>query len=624
MAWIRLQSRRRVAVALGVLILGAGALLGSSLRWGERRHDPLQPGLAAYKARDWPAAEQVARERLRTHRDDGEAQRLLARSLFRQGRDRPAATIQARLPGDLLTAEDYFLRGQAAVRMGQKEYGILLWRQALGKDNNHVETLEALEQIFLRLDLLNEAAHAAERLAIQPEWAERGHLMLGRIRAEQSDLAGAAKALERALARLDNWHGADRPDHVAKHLARLLLRTGRPDEARQVLNQFTGSADDPEDRWLLGRCDLQQRMANGAAISSSARPYREEHPLEPEPAPFVGEGRCRECHKAIFQAQHRSRHARTFFRKDQLSSLSVPERPVPDPDKPAVTHAFARGGGRLTAQTRVEDRVFETIVDYAFGSGDRGLTLVGHDREGRPFEFRLSGYAGSVGWDVTSGQPRGTDQPELFQGMRITADAVRRCLVCHTTNAHAITTGSGPESADIAIGCERCHGPGGHHLKAVEAHADDLAIARPTLADAPAIVALCSQCHSPRDPELPMTPGTAESVRFQGTTFTWSRCYTEGRKTFHCVTCHDPHRDVETSAVYYEARCLDCHSAPEGNSRQTDSDSHRPGRFRAVSGSSCPVRPDGGCINCHMPRVTIPMAHAAFTDHYIRVHPAKR
>jgi hypothetical protein len=120
--------------------------------------------------------------RLRSRREDPGALRLLARSLFRQGRDQPAATIQARLPDRLITAEDYFLRGQAAVRMGQKEYGILLWRQALGRDNNHIETLIALEQTFLRLDLLNEAARAAERLAALPGWAARGDLMLGRIR----------------------------------------------------------------------------------------------------------------------------------------------------------------------------------------------------------------------------------------------------------------------------------------------------------------------------------------------------------------------------------------------------------------------------------------------------------
>src|SRR5262249_28107128 len=149
---------------------------------------------------------------------------------------------------------------------------------------------ESLEQVFLRLDLLNEAARAAERLATLPGWEARGNLMMGRIRAEQSDPAGAAEALKLALTRPDEWHGADRPDRVGKQLARFLLRTGRPDEAREVLRRFAGSADDPEGRWLLDRCDLQQGMATDSAISASTRSYRGQHPLEPEPAPFIGEG----------------------------------------------------------------------------------------------------------------------------------------------------------------------------------------------------------------------------------------------------------------------------------------------------------------------------------------------
>ncbi len=624
MTSIRLVRRLRATGVLIALILGIGALLGWSRLHDARRTDPLQPGIAAYENHDWAAAEKAARERLKARGNDAEALRLLARSLFRQGRDQPAATIQARLPDRLVAAEDFFLRGQAAVRMGQKEYGILLWRQALGKDNDHVETLVALEQTFLRLDLLNEAARAAERLAAQPGWEARGDLMLGRIRAEQSDPAGAAEAFERALARSDQWHEADRPDRVRKQLARLLLRIGRPDRARDALGPLAGSADDPEACWLLSRCFLQQGTTTGSAISTAARTYREEHPLEPEPAPFVGEGRCRECHKTIFQAQHHSRHARTFFRKEQLAALRLPDRPVADPDDPAVTHDFDRDEGRLAVRTHVAEHVLRTIVDYAFGSGDRGLTLVGHDPEDRPFEVRLSRYADPVGWDVTSGQPRGTDQAALYQGMRITADAVRRCLVCHTTSAHAIMTGTGPESADAAIGCERCHGPGGHHLKVADAHPDDLAIARPTLASAPAIVALCSQCHSPRDPELPMTPGAAESVRFQGTTFTWSRCYTESRYSLDCVNCHNPHRDVETTPARYEARCLECHSGSRSTPQPPKGDDHRAVRSQSMRGSSCPVQPARGCIDCHMPKVTIPMAHAAFTDHNIRVHPEKR
>jgi hypothetical protein len=134
-----------------------------------------------------------------------------------------------------MAAEDYFLRGQAWVRIGEKEWGILLWRQALGRGVNHVETLVAMEQVFFELDLLNEAAWAAERLLAQPDWQARADLMLGRIRAEQSDPAGAAACLQRALAHPDQWYGADRPDRVRKQLSRLLLQTGRPVLARDAL-----------------------------------------------------------------------------------------------------------------------------------------------------------------------------------------------------------------------------------------------------------------------------------------------------------------------------------------------------------------------------------------------------
>ena len=488
---------------------------------------------------------------------------------------------------------------------------------------NHVETLAALEQVmFFGLDLLNEAARAPS--ACRPSRAGRrgAELMLGRVRAEQRDPAGAAEALRRALARPDEWHGADQPDRVAQ-AARALppAQTGRPDQARDALR--------PARR--LGR--RSRSLLAPQPMRPPAGDHHRRGPLGPGPfvsrgpppgaraGPVRRRGQCLKCHKAIFQTQHHSRHARTFVRKDTVRVAPGPRsarrrsrQPQPSPTPSTAVETD------LEVQTRVKDSVFQTIVDYAFGSGDRGLTLVGHDPENRPFEYRLSHYPDPVGWDVTSGQPGHVDQPALYQGTRITADAVRRCLVCHTTNPYAITTGSGPESADAAIGCERCHGPGGHHLKALAAGADDPAIARPTLADGPAIVGLCSQCHSPRDPNLPLSPGGMESVRFQGTTFTWSRCYTESRNAVDCVTCHDPHRDVETATAWYEARCLDCHSAAKPATGRTDGRARRPARPRPLTAAACPVQPDRGCIDCHMPRVEIPTAHTAFTDHFIRVH----
>ena len=377
------------------------------------------------------------------------------------------------------------------------------------------------------------------------------------------------------------------------------------------------TARDPEIGWLMNRCDLQQGNPADDDISVLARSYREANPMEAEPAPFVGEAHCAQCHKDIFLVQHHSRHARTFLRKEQFSRVPLPQRPITDPGNPLVTHAFSKRDDRIQVQTQVKNQVYQTVVDYAFGSGDRGLTLVGRDQEDRPFECRLSYYPDPGGWDVTTGQPTYTDQPPLYQGTRITADAVRRCLFCHTTRPQAVLTNSGPESSDKAIGCERCHGPGSHHLRAVASRNDDLAIARPTLARGPRLVALCSHCHSPRDKELKLAPESLEAVRFQGTTFPLSRCFIESTNKLDCVTCHDPHRNAETSPAWYEAQCLDCHMATASSvSRPANETIEREHKAR----TSCPVEPARNCLNCHMPKVKNPSAHAHFTDHFIRVH----
>ena len=85
-----------------------------------------------------------------------------------------------------------------------------------------------------------------------------------------------------------------------------------------------------------------------------------------------------------------------------------------------------------------------------------------------------------TGWDVATGLPRRPADQEGYLGKKMFAeDGVRRCVSCHTTNVHSILHEAGPESADHSIGCERCHGPGGHHVAAVAAGFSDLAIVSP-------------------------------------------------------------------------------------------------------------------------------------------------
>jgi hypothetical protein len=127
-----------------------------------------------------------------------------------------------------------------------------------------------------------------------------------------------------------------------------------------------------------------------------------------------------------------------------------------------------------------------------------------------------------------------------------------------------------------------------------------LAIARPKLATPAQRMALCGQCHS-ADGDTP--PSDPRFIRFQATTLCYSRCVTESGGRLDCVTCHDPHKNVETNTAHYEARCLSCH---------------------AVNSARCPVNAKTGCLGCHMPRVENVMPFTSFTDHHIRVHRVER
>ncbi len=139
----------------------------------------------------------------------------------------------------------------------------------------------------------------------------------------------------------------------------------------------------------------------------------------------------------------------------------------------------------------------------------------------------------------------------------------------------------------------------------------DRAIANPGHGTDSQVVILCRQCHSPLGKELSRSDPLA--VRFPGTNLTWSRCYSESGGALGCVTCHNPHRNAEKTASYYEARCLSCHSNP------TVPPPHLPGTVDKVRQIVCSVSPNGGCLPCHMPNVKTAIPHSSFTDHNIRI-----
>ncbi|QEH35283.1 Doubled CXXCH motif (Paired_CXXCH_1) [Aquisphaera giovannonii] len=632
------------------LVAGLALALAAAGRWrGTGRGPATSEAERAYAAKDWEGAARLARERLAGKAggagEDPAAVRLLAKASARLGRDEPAVSLFTRLDPATLAAEDFYLLGLSLLRSGRRPEAVATWRRALRVEPDYPEALAALMRLDLAANRQAEAEAAAKALANQPGWEAEAHRVLGQLRSDRNDALGAAEAWAIAVDRAPaEAAGAAPMRALRKDLARAWLRAGRPADALESLRSLAGGpaagsgaghpgagmTADPELSWLFSRAYLQGRDLPAAkAALEAAGPFAEEDPTRIDPSPFVGAAKCAGCHAEIARAQGASRHARTYSPPAALPAEALPPPGFPDPVDASVRHTLRVAGGRLEQETRTAGEVYRAVAQYAFGSGDRGRTFVGRDASGGAFELRLSQYHEGRGrepfWAVTAGQPPHPPVPVGFLGVPETEDQVRRCFDCHVTNPRAVIEAAGPEAADPAIGCEKCHGPGGNHVLAVAAGFRDPAIARPALASGAPVVKICAQCHAPSN--KPVDRNDPASVRFQGATLTWSRCYTESGDRLDCVTCHDPHRNAETSPAHYEARCLTCHPGNSGPPPPAKAAPRRRSRrfdlAAAPQAPSCPVNPRSGCIACHMPTVRDAVPHTPFTDHFIRIHPEK-
>jgi tetratricopeptide (TPR) repeat protein len=601
------------------LLLSAFVLAVAGLGGGWLMIRPSWSGAAAraYGRGDWLTVSTLAQERLRNAEGDSEALRMLARASARSSRYPTARAAYARLRADVLEAEDYYLLGVCSRSAGRIEAAIESWKSALAANPDHAETLNEMAMVAMHQAHPIEAAQTAQRLARQPDWDVRGNLLLGMIRAADHDPAGGAAALEQALAR-DPAARIAPSERFGTHklLARTLMQAGRPAEALPTLRTVLEAGADGEASWLLSRAFLQEGDKRSAALHlAQSGTYRALHPLEAEPSPYVGEARCANCHKEVFRSMLASRHARTFTRGDDLAALPLPEEPLTDRDDPKVTHSLKRKDGQIQFETRVGGKALRAVVDYALGSSDRYLSMVGHDEQARVRVLRLSysQRADGTGWVRTKDQLPHPENSEQFLGKTLNRDdGGNECLKCHTTVSRSVRNRADREPADRAIGCEGCHGPGGLHIASVSAHFSDPAIASPARASAAAVNQLCGRCHSQHLIEMPGSKKDPAWARFPGSTLPASRCYTESGGALGCVSCHDPHRDAETSAGFYEAKCLSCHAT---SSRAREGARTGEGAFR----SPCPKSPTRNCLECHMPKVWYPELPVHFTDHYIRV-----
>jgi tetratricopeptide (TPR) repeat protein len=614
-------------VFLAVAGVAAVKWSGSEFRRLVERLRPTSSRLAdavsAYDKGDWQQAADLSRSLLKIARDDPEVLRTYARASARLERDETAYAIyRNRLGMDRMLPEDLFLLGVMLVRAGKLDQALAVWAKGARGAPEHPDLLSHLARLLITVTSLDEADKVVRRLARLPGWEARGLLLLGEVQGLIDNPKGAVDALREGLMLDPDAKGDLFPAaHYNNLLARSLLQLGRssdaiaPLEAALVTTNPPGVGVEQEANWLLSRAYLQQkRVADASAALRRAGSYRQDNPLYPEPGPYVGAAHCAACHPKESRAHRQSRHARTFHRGAELLALPLPDRPLVGPAGPTDTLTLERVQDQIRATASAGDSVFTTIVEYAFGVPDRYVTMVGRDESRTYRSLPISSYhtARGVAWDRTSDEvfnPGPVDDP---RGAPISVqDGVVRCLYCHVTRSRDFRdpppeTGVGREAADAGIGCERCHGPGGNHLAAIKASFSDRAIVNAGTGSAAAVVTQCADCHVVgQASDARAAPDDRRHVRSPGATLTASRCYVESEGRMSCLTCHDPHRDDDAPASFFEAKCLACHAAS------------------TTSQKSCRVNPANDCLNCHMPKVPVAVLHTSLTDHYIRVHREK-
>ena len=272
-------------------------------------------------------------------------------------------------------------------------------------------------------------------------------------------------------------------------------------------------------------------------------------------------------------------------------------------------------------------------LQYAVGSGMVGISYL-VKRDNFLYEAPLSYYVKTKSWEMSPG----FDAADVA----FNRPALPGCLACHSgimePDLRAPGSYKEPPFKELAIGCEKCHGPGSLHvaMESGEIPANKLHSTivnpkklTPWLADN-----ICMNCHQgltlrvlqPGKSYYDFRPGMplndimaifATPVSPDGSSaalspllenfsqMSASKCYTGTNGRLGCLTCHDPHvQPTAADAVkYYRDKCLSCH---------TESSCGLPLRVRESK------TPANDCQSCHMPKQHVTgISHSILTSHRI-------
>ena len=350
---------------------------------------------------------------------------------------------------------------------------------------------------------------------------------------------------------------------------------------------------------------------------------------------YVGSLACAECHRSIYRSYVRTDMGRSMRRPDAPFLMGVPaSASIFDAKLNRHFEVHAREGYLYQDEYELNQghEVFREVqrVEWIIGAGANGLGALVR-RGDYLFEAPLSYYTNAREWKLSPGYQYGD--------YGFSRPVLPGCIFCHSGRPLPVPEGGGrfeePAFAELAIGCENCHGPGGAHAIEKQANLPPSGSSSivnpgrltPWLADN-----ICMMCHQTGQARV-LQPGKQYSdfrpgedldktlsifqIPFERSkppqddllehylSMRLSKCYRLSGSKLSCMTCHDPHVQPgkEEAPGYFRKKCLGCH--------RTDS-------CTASDALRQATHPQDNCISCHMPKRDLTViSHSALTNHRI-------
>ena len=352
---------------------------------------------------------------------------------------------------------------------------------------------------------------------------------------------------------------------------------------------------------------------------------------------YVGSTACSQCHRSIYSSYVRTEMGRSMRIPDQAFLATVPtSASVFDARFNRYFEVRLRSGSLYQGEYGRTDDGQETFreeakVEWIIGAGANGLGAITR-RGDFLFEAPLSYYSNVKKWELSPGYEYGD--------YGFSRPILAGCIVCHSGRPRRSSENEArfaePPFAELAIGCENCHGPGSAHVFEKQANlpprSGSSSIVNPARLSPWLADNICMMCHQTGQARVLQTgkqysdfrPGEEldktlsifqipfgrseppkDDLLEHYLSMRLSKCYRMSDGKLSCITCHDPHiqPSEQEAPAYFRTRCLGCH---------TEASCAAGAALRQAT------LPPDNCITCHMPKRDLAtISHSALTNHRI-------